>query len=128
MPKTPTDERVGARIRALRLQAGLSQEKVGAKLGVTFQQLQKYEKGVNRVGPSRLEQLAKLFGVPVAHFFDDNGAKPRTSLLDQLLAANGGVKLARAFLAIEDAEVRRSLVEHAEALARAHGRALRDAA
>jgi transcriptional regulator with XRE-family HTH domain len=69
----PRDVDVGARVRIFRLKSGLSQEKVAAVLGVTFQQVQKYEKGTNRTAPSRLLVLAKLFKVPVAAFFGEDG-------------------------------------------------------
>ena len=77
---TSTDAHVGSRIRLRRTMLGMSQERLGEALGVTFQQVQKYERGVNRVGASRLYDLARVFDVPVGFFYDDmpqaNGAFP----------------------------------------------------
>src|SRR6476646_12124434 len=67
----PTDIHVGSRIRMRRNMLGMSQEKLGENLGITFQQIQKYEKGTNRVGASRLQAIASILGVPVAFFFED---------------------------------------------------------
>jgi transcriptional regulator with XRE-family HTH domain len=72
-PRSPIDSEVGARVRALRIARGFSQTEVANVLGLTFQQLQKYEKGTNRIGPERLAALAKLFGVPVATLFGEDG-------------------------------------------------------
>jgi transcriptional regulator with XRE-family HTH domain len=74
---SPIDAEVGARVRTFRLKAGLSQGAVGALLGVSFQQVQKYESGYNRIGPGRLAVLADKFQIPVAAFFgeDNRGAK-----------------------------------------------------
>ena len=76
----PVDVEVGQRIRIQRLQSGLSQTSLAEQLGVTFQQVQKYEKGVNRVGAGRLTKIAKVLGVPVASFFGahDGGAIERS--------------------------------------------------
>jgi transcriptional regulator with XRE-family HTH domain len=75
MPSTkstdPIDVHVGSRVRGLRLKHGMSQEKLGAQLGITFQQVQKYEKGTNRISASRPQQIAQIFGVEPAHFFDE---------------------------------------------------------
>lgn len=70
----PIDQYVGQRIRARRMALGVSQEKLGAALGVTFQQVQKYEKGTNRVSASRLQQVGDVLGVPVSHFFPEPGS------------------------------------------------------
>ncbi|MCK5746128.1 MAG: helix-turn-helix transcriptional regulator, partial [Oricola sp.] len=67
----PIDIHVGGRIRLRRTMLGMSQEKLGEQLGITFQQVQKYEKGTNRVGASRLQNIAAILGVPVAFFFED---------------------------------------------------------
>ena len=77
----PVDIHVGSRIRLRRTLLGMSQEKLGSAISLTFQQVQKYERGTNRVGSSRLYQLAKVLNVPVSFFFDDMaaavaGAKP----------------------------------------------------
>src|ERR1041384_7946973 len=67
----PTDVHVGSRIRLRRNMLGMSQEKLGETLGITFQQIQKYEKGTNRVGASRLQAISEVLAVPVAFFFED---------------------------------------------------------
>ncbi len=75
MTKAPSDadRRIGERLRLRRIALGLSQEKLGEALGVTFQQVQKYEKGANRMGAGRLQQAARVLGVPIAAFYDDGG-------------------------------------------------------
>ena len=70
----PIDQYVGQRIRARRMALGISQEKLGAALGVTFQQIQKYERGTNRVSASRLAETSAILSVPVGHFFPDGDA------------------------------------------------------
>jgi len=67
----PIDIHVGSRVRFRRMLLGMSQEKLGEKLGLTFQQVQKYEKGINRIGASRLYDLAQVLGVPVQFFYED---------------------------------------------------------
>src|SRR3954470_9828349 len=95
------DKHVGARIRSRRIMLDMSQEKLGDALGLTFQQVQKYEKGVNRVGASRLAQIADVLKVPVAWFFDGEGA-PRQktgdgseNAIDKFIATSEGVALVR---------------------------------
>jgi transcriptional regulator with XRE-family HTH domain len=80
---SPIDVHVGSRIRLRRTLLGMSQERLGEALGLTFQQVQKYERGVNRVGASRLFDLARVLDVPISFFFDD--------MPDQLAGAHGGV-------------------------------------
>src|SRR6185312_10394535 len=72
----PTDKHVGARVRMRRMMLSMSQEKLGDALGLTFQQVQKYEKGANRIGASRLQQIAAILQVPVAFFFEGAPAAP----------------------------------------------------
>jgi len=121
----PIDRHVGNRVRTQRMLAGVSQEKLGDALGVTFQQVQKYEKGTNRISASRLQQIANLLEVEVSVFFQ--GAPSRASLaaaaqsngsevLDFTLTSEG-VQLNRAFVKIKSNDVRRKLVDLAEALA-----------
>jgi transcriptional regulator with XRE-family HTH domain len=122
----PIDAHVGARLRERRVLSGLSQEKLGDTLGVTFQQVQKYEKGVNRIGPSRLQTAARLLGVPVNYFFEGGAASsgfangfeddPRSAYLAQDADALSG-RLTQAFAQIRDAGLRQRLVELAEAMA-----------
>lgn len=106
---------------------GLSQEKLGDALGITFQQIQKYEKGANRVGASRLQEISRVLKTPVAFFFEgapgqdgsDGGFKETSSAnyVVDFLSSNEGLQLNRAFVKIEDPKVRKKLVELAKALA-----------
>jgi transcriptional regulator with XRE-family HTH domain len=116
--KTPNaaDAAVGHNIRIQRMAKGLSQAELGARVGVTFQQVQKYEKGVNRIGSGRLVRIARGLGVPLMALFDGvAGARrpPGESSL-RLIADRKSLRLAQAFAAIRDAGVRRSLVELVE--------------
>ena len=80
MPKkspNPIDKHVGGRVRMQRMALGMSQEKLGDAIGLTFQQVQKYEKGANRISASRLQQIAHVLGVPVTYFFDGAPGLPR---------------------------------------------------
>ncbi|MGL5361452.1 MAG: helix-turn-helix domain-containing protein [Bosea sp. (in: a-proteobacteria)] len=122
----PIDKHVGGRVRMRRMLAGISQEKLGEALGLTFQQVQKYEKGTNRISASRLQQIGKMLGVPAAFFFEDapageligqgfSEATPSTYVSD-FLATSEGVQLNKAFVRIKDPRVRRKIVELVEAL------------
>jgi transcriptional regulator with XRE-family HTH domain len=103
-PPHPTDVHVGQRIRMRRIVIGLSQSDLGKTCGISFQQIQKYEKGNNRVSASRLEQFAKILDVPVSFFFEgrsSEGSKhknPTQDLAQQLLATRDGIELAKAFV------------------------------
>ena len=117
------DIHVGLRIRAARLAAGLSQERLGNELGVTFQQVQKYEKGSNRVGASRLSNAAKVLSVPVSFFFENEaGGEKSPQANDGLLAITEalstpeGIRIARALAQISDPNVRRRLADLLEAM------------
>ena len=118
----PIDAHVGARIRLRRNMLSMSQEKLGERLGITFQQVQKYEKGTNRVGASRLQAIANILGVPVAFFFEDapGGDAPQPGGFAEESASNGimefctsaeGIQLNRAFTKIVDPKVRRRIIE-----------------
>ncbi|MFO1184828.1 MAG: helix-turn-helix transcriptional regulator [Bauldia sp.] len=123
----PVDIHVGSRVRLRRMMIGMSQEKLGDSLGITFQQIQKYEKGTNRVGASRLQHIAAILGVPVSFFFEDapvvEGGKAvpedthATSAIVDFLASTEGLQLNRAFSRIEDQRVRRRVVDLVRALA-----------
>jgi len=120
----PVDVEVGQRIRIQRLQSGLSQTSLADQLGVTFQQVQKYEKGVNRVGAGRLTKIAKVLGVPVGTFFGahDAGALERTDRGTansplKLLTVPGALRLLRAYGQLNDGKMRRSIVELVENIA-----------
>ncbi|CAN7152465.1 MULTISPECIES: helix-turn-helix domain-containing protein [Phyllobacterium] len=117
----PVDVHVGARIRLRRNMIGLSQEKLGESLGITFQQIQKYEKGMNRVGASRLQAIGNILNVPVTFFFDDmpgQSDKPKgfeeeseTTYVVGFLNSSEGIQLARAFAKIGDAKIRRKILD-----------------
>jgi transcriptional regulator with XRE-family HTH domain len=127
MKKAPNlvDKHVGSRVRMRRLLVGMSQEKLGTALGLTFQQVQKYEKGTNRIGASRLQQIAGILGVPVDFFFDgapqmqEGGGfaeGPASGYVADFLSTAEGVQLMKAFIRVGDANVRRRLVDLVESL------------
>ena len=117
-----TDQIVGARITALRKARGISQTALGNAVGVTFQQIQKYEKGVNRVGAGRLQVIAKFLDVPVATIFgDDTEAEFRTSAFESLNLP-GAAELLQAFEEIEDPQMRRDVLALARIAARMKAR------
>jgi len=124
----PIDIHVGSRIRLRRNMLGLSQEKLGESLGITFQQIQKYEKGTNRVGASRLQAIASILSVPVSFFFEDapgqDGAPAggfaedsSTSFVVDFLNSAEGIQLNRAFARITDVRVRRKIIDLVKVLA-----------
>ena len=117
----PVDVEVGHRIRIERLSRGLSQTALANQLGVTFQQVQKYEKGVNRVGAGRLTKIAEVLGVPVGTFFGgkeilagEGQAKDGESSPLKLLTVSGAFRLLRAYAEIDDSNLRRSIVDLVE--------------
>lgn len=113
---TETDRTIGGRIAALRVAQGLSQTDLGQAIGVSFQQVQKYEKGVNRVGAARLQQIASALDVPVTFFYDgDNKAREVESLL--FLDSAFSLRLLRAYSKIKDQTVQRQLVSLMESIA-----------
>jgi transcriptional regulator with XRE-family HTH domain len=117
----PTDKHVGARIRMRRLMLGMSQTALADGLDLTFQQIQKYEKGVNRVGASRLQQIAHILRVPVEFLFEGgpgvSGAKadvadaPSLAHVSEIPATPDGLALVAGFVKIRSAKLRRSIVE-----------------
>jgi len=117
----PTDKHVGSRVRMRRMMLGMSQEKLGDALGLTFQQVQKYEKGTNRIGASRLQQIAHFLQVPVSFFFEgapDLPAGPpgtmeaaSPSYISDFLASSDGLALTKAFMRIKDPKLRRRIVD-----------------
>ena len=124
MTRHPTDidELVGRNVRLLRLNRGMTQTEVAKALSVTFQQIQKYEKGQNRISAGRLFAIASVFGVPVSAFFD--GAEPLTGDGDghspvALLSEPHALRLVQAFCALENDAMRRSVVEFVEVMANA---------
>ncbi len=126
----PIDMHVGMRVRMRRMLLGMSQEKLGELLGLTFQQVQKYEKGVNRIGASRLYELSKVLDVPVQYFYDDAPGSGATMLavdgfgestteacVSDVLSSRDGLELNKAFARISDPRVRRSIVDLVRSLA-----------
>ncbi|KAB0540766.1 transcriptional regulator with XRE-family HTH domain [Pseudochrobactrum saccharolyticum] len=124
----PIDVHVGSRIRLRRNMLGLSQEKLGENLGITFQQIQKYEKGTNRVGASRLQAISSILSVPVAFFFEDAPEQAgqqnsgfaednETTYVVDFLQTNEGVQLTRYFTKITDPKVRRKIIDLVKTLA-----------
>ncbi len=115
---TKIDKMVGTNIRVHRLAAGITQEELGAKLGVTFQQIQKYEKGTNRVGSGRLYQIAEIFEVPVKSFFSGGPQQTNshtTSPFD-LLSDPVTMQMARQFGKITDNKTRRAIMMLVESM------------
>ena len=121
----PVDRHVGARIRMQRMVCGFSQTGLGKAVGVTFQQVQKYEKGVNRVGASRLQQIANVLEVTPDFFFEGASARPalgssgskETALIQGFISSRDGIALSKAFTSISDAKMRRSIVALVEQIA-----------
>ena len=123
----PIDKHVGARVRMRRLLVGMSQGKLGEALDVTFQQVQKYEKGANRIGASRLQQLARVLDVPPSYFFEGAPTGEATasgfaepdgnSYVVDFLSTNEGLQLNRAFAAIKDPKVRKKILDLVQSIA-----------
>ena len=127
----PIDKHVGSRVRMRRVLLGMSQEKLGEALDLTFQQVQKYEKGTNRIGASRLQQISMTLNVPPAYFFDgapsfeEGGpehpqpgtAETGAAYVIDFLSTTEGLHLNRAFARIQDAKIRKRIVDLVTALA-----------
>jgi transcriptional regulator with XRE-family HTH domain len=115
---TDVDTFVGQRVRARRMMVGMSQEKLGEHLGLTFQQIQKYEKGVNRISASKLHQIAAALDTPIQFFFrDEDGLSDDVATSLHLLQDRETVALLKAFSQIRSRVIRRALLAHAQALA-----------
>lgn len=127
----PIDVHVGSRVRLRRMLLGISQEKLGERLGLTFQQVQKYEKGVNRIGASRLFDLSTVLGVPISFFYEDapaaearvqpipgfaEAAAPDSNILE-FLATREGLELNKAFARIHEPKTRRAILDLVRSLA-----------
>jgi transcriptional regulator with XRE-family HTH domain len=114
------DLELGKRIRLRRIEQHISQADLGGELGVSFQQVQKYEKGVNRVGAARLQQIATALDVPVTFFYDGDG---KTREVESLLFLDSSfsLRLLRAYAAIQDQTVQRQLVTFMESIAANEG-------
>jgi transcriptional regulator with XRE-family HTH domain len=125
----PIDKHVGSRVRMRRMMLGMSQEKLGDSLGLTFQQVQKYEKGTNRIGASRLQQISHILQVPVSFFFEGAptvplssrpegiGEAPSPAYVSDFLATSDGLALTKAFTKIADSKLRRRIVDLVEQIA-----------
>jgi transcriptional regulator with XRE-family HTH domain len=123
----PVDKHVGSRIRMRRLMLGMSQEKLGDGLGLTFQQVQKYEKGTNRIGAGRLQLISHLLQVPLPFFFEGApqlpgqasgiGPAPSPAYVFNFLATTDGLALTKAFMQIKQTSMRRRIVHLVEEIA-----------
>lgn len=125
----PVDAQVGNRVRLRRMLIGMSQEKLGEMLGLTFQQVQKYEKGINRIGAGRLFQVAQILGVPIDYFYEGVVDQlPATSArgfaeeaahppVMKFLSSGEGLQLSLAFMRIKDPKVRRRVLDLVKSLA-----------
>ena len=117
----PVDTSVGERIRLLRRRKKMSQQVLAKELGVTFQQVQKYENGKNRVGASRLQMISTALDVPVGQFFADDAGTSRTSA-KPLAFDPQALRFAEAFIRLNDRELRNSIIDMVEAMARKSSR------
>src|SRR6187399_2479028 len=123
----PIDRHVGSRVRMRRMMLSMSQEKLGDALGLTFQQVQKYEKGTNRIGASRLQQISHILQVPVSFFFEGapslggrpegQADAPSPAYVSDFLATSDGLALTKSFMRIKDAKLRRRIVDLVEQIA-----------
>jgi transcriptional regulator with XRE-family HTH domain len=131
-PKTkvlnPIDAHVGARLRMRRMMLGMSQEKLGEAFGLTFQQVQKYEKGANRMGASRLQQAAQILGVSVPFFFEgapgghiESGDTLSSAYIADFVSSEDGLRLIKAFMRIPRPAVRHRIVNVVQEIAGGDG-------
>jgi len=123
----PIDKHVGSRVRMRRMMLGMSQTALGDGLGLTFQQVQKYEKGTNRVGASRLQHISHILQVPVSFFFEGAphvpgqpksvGNAPSPTYVTDFLTSSDGLALTKAFTRIKEPKLRRCIVHLVEEIA-----------
>jgi transcriptional regulator with XRE-family HTH domain len=119
----PIDVLVGQRVRMARLMSNMSPTELGEHIGITFQQVQKYEKGGNRISSSRLAQISEVLGKPVSWFFDETRGKAQrqgdgaADVMQKMLTIRGGVTLAEAFIHIKSATLRRHIIDLAKSIA-----------
>ena len=121
------DKQVGSQVRARRQAIGMSQSKLADAVGLTFQQIQKYEKGTNRIGASRLQQFSNILSVPVKFFFEDSSsspsqrkmksADPAITHVSEFIASEDGRNLMKAHMKIKDAKLKRAIATFVEELA-----------
>src|SRR3954470_13858043 len=118
----PTDLHVGERVRMYRVRSGITQTDLGGHLGITFQQIQKYERGINRIGASRLQQISEMLNVPVAALFEDlpgakrNGTDNLMKEFVEFLGTTLGQRLVQGFMKIQDKNVRTHLTRLIESI------------
>jgi transcriptional regulator with XRE-family HTH domain len=124
MKPNPIDKHVGSRVCMRRMMLAMTQEKLGAALGLTFQQVQKYEKGMNRISASRLQQISHVLQVPIPFFFDgqphhDAGqhSAPSPDYVSDFLATADGLSLAKTFMQIKQPKLRHGIVKLVEQIA-----------
>jgi transcriptional regulator with XRE-family HTH domain len=120
----PIDKHVGSRVRMRRMMLSMSQEKLGDALGLTFQQVQKYEKGTNRIGASRLQQISNILSVPISFFFEGApnagghsggmAEAPSPAYVADFLSTTDGLALTKSFMRIKNAKLRRRIVDLVE--------------
>src|SRR5476649_1240212 len=119
----PIDAQVGNRVRIRRMLIGMSQEKLGDLLGLTFQQVQKYEKGVNRVGAGRLYEISRILSVPIEFFYEGAGAQAgefaetQSAPVMEFVSSGEGLQLSLAFMKIKDSKVRKRMLDLVKSLA-----------
>lgn len=123
----PRDFEIGRRIRALRLERGITQTELAKIIGVTFQQIQKYEKGANRVSAGRLQRFSQALKAPITFFYEGSADEQEDLEADSVdvglgfLETSGAVRLVRAFSRIQDRELRQALMELAEKIEKIAG-------
>jgi transcriptional regulator with XRE-family HTH domain len=126
--KQPVDAYVGSRMRMRRRLNGLTQKQLAGMLGMSSPQLQRYEKGVSRIGPAQLQMVAAALDVPISFFFEGaegvtmlpDGETPAAAFVHRMAAMSDGQQLARAFLSISDSKLRRQITDLVESMARLH--------
>jgi transcriptional regulator with XRE-family HTH domain len=127
----PTDKQVGSQVRVRRLALRMSQTTLAVAVGLTFQQIQKYEKGTNRISASRLQQFSNILNKPISFFFEGAPGVPAPSKaksaglsitdVSEFISSSVGLTVMKAFVQIKDAKLRRSIVDFVEQLAVKHG-------
>jgi transcriptional regulator with XRE-family HTH domain len=121
----PIDIQVGNRVRIRRMLIGMSQERLGDLLGLTFQQVQKYEKGVNRIGAGRLFEVSRILNVPIDFFYEGvntllgqpGASEPDGAPVMEFVSSGEGLQLSLAFMKIKDAKVRKRVLDLVKSLA-----------
>ncbi len=122
-----TDVYVGGKVRMRRKMLGMSQEKLGEQLGITFQQVQKYEKGANRIGASRLQAISQILEMPISYFFPHEpvaaggmGENAQSDYVSDFMMSSEGIELNRAFAQIKDPKLRRKVIDLVRTMAAAN--------